>query len=483
MRKGTEFTRDVRRTVPGPPTRPIRSTARVARIAWEAWRFRRGADAAISRRQQTRLQALVRHAQTASPYYRSLYRHVAAEPVSLASLPVVSKRDLMAHFDDWVTDPDITIASLRRDFLSDHSLVGARYLGRYHVATTSGTSGEPAIVIHDDASWAAFQFAGRRGEGQFIARWKPLRELLLRGLRVAALFVADGHVGACAAVESARRRSTFLANRTRVLSVLRRLPDLVRELNEFQPTVLEGYPSALALLAGERRTGRLMIQPLLAITAGEQLTAALRADIESAFGCPVENRYASTEFPGLSMECRHGWFHVNSDWYLLEPVDENYQPVAAGVVSHTVLVTNLANRVQPLIRYDLGDRVKLADTPCACGNRLPALKVEGRTSDPLSFDASSGTEVRVLPLALVAVIEETPGVHRCQAIRTGPRALRVRLQMASGADPRHVWQAVDERLHAFFAAQGTARISVEHAVEPPAIDPKSGKFRQVWSAR
>ncbi len=57
------------------------------------------------------------------------------------------------------------------------------------------------------------------------------------------------------------------------------------------------------------------------------------------------------------MECAHGLFHVNSDWYILEPVDEDYRPVAPDVGSHTVLITNLANRVQPLIRYDLGDRV------------------------------------------------------------------------------------------------------------------------------
>ena len=186
----------------------------------------------------------------------------------------------------------------------------------------------------------------------------------IRGLRTAELFIADGHIGAAAALESALRRSPFLANRARVFSVQRPLPDLVKEINEFQPTVLEGCPSALALLADEQRAGRLTIQPLLAITAGEQLTAAVRADIESTLGCPVQNRYASAEFPGLSMECLHGLFHVNSDWYLLEPVDENYQPVAPGVVSYTVLVTDLANRVQPLIRYDLGDRAKLAATPC-----------------------------------------------------------------------------------------------------------------------
>src|SRR5512139_931019 len=75
---------------------------------------------------------------------------------------------------------------------------------------------------------------------------------------------------AATALESARRRSTFLANRARTFSVLRPLPDLVKEINEFQPTVLEGYPSALALLANEQQAERLTIQPLMAITAGEQ---------------------------------------------------------------------------------------------------------------------------------------------------------------------------------------------------------------------
>lgn len=57
---------------------------------------------------------------------------------------------------------------------------------------------------------------------------------------------------------------------------------------------------------------------------------------------------------------------MNADWVLLEPVDERHRPTPPGVPSHTVLLTNLANRVQPLIRYDLGDSVTLLDRPCQC---------------------------------------------------------------------------------------------------------------------
>ena len=124
----------------------------------------------------------------------------------------------------------------------------------------------------------------------------------------------------------------------------------------------------------------------------------------------------------------------------MEPVDDTFRPVPPGELSHTVLVTNLANRVQPLIRYNLGDRVQLAAGPCACGSPFPALRVEGRSGGVLSFaaadgasskgqvtgqvrdgTASDGKVVTVLPLALGTVIEETAGVRRFQAIRTGPR--------------------------------------------------------------
>lgn len=354
-------------------------------------------------------------------------------------------------------------------------------LGRYHVVTTSGTSGDPAVIIHDADSWALLATVGRRGEWRFVAAREVLWGIARCGLRVAALFAGGGHFGAAAALESARRRNPSFVRRFRVFSVLRPVPDLVAELNDFQPTALEGYPTALALLAEEQRAGRLNIRPVLGITAGEELSATGRADLESTFGCPVQNRYGSAEFVALATQCSVGLFHVNSEWFLFEPVDKKYEPVAPGVTSHTVLVTNLANRVQPLIRYDLGDRVKLAPRLCACGNRLPAMTVEGRTGELLTFASSDGAVVQILPLALGTVIEETPGVRRFQAIRTGPRTLSVRLETWVDADPAAVRRAVDERLYEFFKAQGIGSVVVEHSPDPPAVDPRSGKFRQVWS--
>lgn len=452
------------------------------RTVWDTLRAEHGGGSTITRLQHERLQRLVRHARTASPYYRSLYQGLPARVTDPRVLPPVAKRDLMAHFDDWVTDPDVTLAGLRRDFLSDLSLVGRPYLGRYHVFTTSGTTGEPAVLVHDRESWQVLHIVARLRARRALRAWHLMPDVARRGMRSAVLFATGGHYGGVVLAESVRRRSPLLARRVRVLSVLRPVEELVAELNEYQPTLLSAYPSALALLAEEQIAGRLRINPLQAITAGEAMTDEYRRVIDTAFeGLRVVQGYAASEAPGLAIMCDEGSFHVNTDWYLFEPVDENHQPVPAGTTSHTVLITNLANLVQPLIRYDLGDRVEVATAPCPCGSVLPAVKVEGRTNDVLTFEASEGRVVRVLPLALASVVEETPGVHRFQAIGAGPRTLTVRLEAQEGADPDEVWNAVEERVTAFLAAHGAAGVTVVRADEPPTVDARSGKFRQVWS--
>ncbi|MGZ4660486.1 MAG: phenylacetate--CoA ligase family protein [Arthrobacter sp.] len=451
------------------------------RVAWDTWRAERGGPAAIARLQKVRLAELVEFARFASPYYRRLYRDVPDSVTNPRQLPPAGKRDLMEHFDDWVTDPHLILAKLKSELLSDPSQLGSLYRGKYLVVTTSGSSGEPAVLVHDRTSWVVVSAVVRVRERWTLVSSAEIRALFRRGLRGAALVAGGGHFAGVVMTEYARRRSPFIARRLRVFSVLRPLPELVAELNDFKPTVLYGYPSAMLQLAAEQKSGHLKIRPVLAISSGENLSDRGRAEIEAVLGCRVTERYLSSEVPALTSRCRMGSFHVNADWYIVEPVDHNFQPVPAGVTSHTVLVTNLANRVQPFIRYDLGDRVEMAADPCPCGSPFPVVKIEGRSGDVLAFRAADGGEATVLPLALGTVVEETAGVRRFQAIRTGPSSLTVRLELWPDADPAAVRAAAREQLTGFFAAQGCDAVDVRFADELPRPD-LSGKFRQVWSA-
>lgn len=435
----------------------------------------------LARVQRTRLRNLIRHARTASPFYRHHYRQVPSGCDGLSELPVLDKPTLMSNFDDWVTDPDVTLGDLRRDFLAHDECVGRLYLGRYLVMTTSGTTGEPAVLLQDRLSWRVYNILGRT-RPQPVMRRIDLGELARRGIRTAALFATGGHFGAVALAERVRGISPFLADRTRVFSVLRPIDELVAELNDFQPTLLSGYPSVFVLLAAEQRAGRLRIDPVHILCAGELFTPAMREAVHSAFGCPITQGYAATEVPALAIECTQGFLHVNSDWYVLEPVDSDRRPVPPGVRSDSALVTNLANRVQPIIRYDLGDRVMLQPQPCACGSPFPVVAVEGRTNDLLSFETAEHQSVQILPLALGVVIEETPGVHRFQAIGTGPRDLTIRLDVDDEPLRGDVEREVQSRVREFLRSHHVNDVTIACASEPPRQEPRSGKLRQVLQA-
>jgi phenylacetate-coenzyme A ligase PaaK-like adenylate-forming protein len=135
----------------------------------------------------------------------------------------------------------------------------------------------------------------------------------------------------------------------------------------------------------------LRITPLFIIFVGENVPGRARRYIETTFGCRSYEEYGSTENGVVAVQCRAGWLHYSADWYVLEPVDTRYRTVPAGTRSDTVLITNLTNRLMPLIRYDQGDCVVLKPGPCACGSPFPAIRVAGRTDDLLDLPRLSGT--------------------------------------------------------------------------------------------
>ncbi len=446
-----------------------------SRIAWDVVRAEQQGPAGIASRQRGRLTALLAHTRRSSPFYRQRYAAADAHPDGLRDLPPVSKPELMGAFDEWVTDPAVTWAAVS-DFLADSSRVGHPFLGRYFVCTTSGTTGVPGVFVHDPAALAVFRaLVAARVDRHWFSR-RQLLALTLRRFRWAAVVGTGGHFGGAGWMEAERHRSRWRARSYRLVSVHRPLPQIVAELNAFDPAMLTAYPSALQLLTAEQRAGRLRIRPVVVETAGESADPRLRADAAAAFGCTVHDAYACSEFLFLAFDCPHGWLHVNEDWVILEPVERDLTPTPAGRASHTVLVTNLANHVQPLIRYDLGDSVLVRPDPCACGSPLQAIRVSGRRDDVLRLGGVRGGAVSIPPLALGTVVDSLPGVRRCQVIQTAPDAVEVRL----AADDRdQVWAELSRAITAYLAAQGAASTRLTLSPEQPETAPGSGKFRRV----
>jgi phenylacetate-coenzyme A ligase PaaK-like adenylate-forming protein len=450
-------------------------------VAWDAWRAARGGPPAIAARRAARLDALVRHARSASRFYAEHHRGLPEGPVDLTRLPPVRKPELMARFDDWVTDAAVTRAGVEA-FVTDPGRVGEDFLGRYVVYTTSGSTAEPALLVQDRRAVAVMTGLTYARSAGVVPPGLLLR-VLARGARQAAVFAPGGHYLSATMFERRLRAHPVRGRWSRYFSVLDPLPQLVAQLNDFRPALLGTYASALGVLAEEQEAGRLRISPLVISSGGEMLTPTVRRRAERVFGAVVVDTYNASEATPLSLPCRQGRLHVNADWYVVEAVDADRRPVPDGHRSETVLVTNLANHVQPIIRYELGDSVVVGAEPCPCGSPLPTITAEGRTDEILRVPGATGDEVALLPMAVATVVEETPGVRSYQILQTAPTALTLRLDVDPGAGRDEVRRRARARLADFLRTQGAAPgVAIELADDAPQAHPRSGKLRHVLRA-
>jgi phenylacetate-coenzyme A ligase PaaK-like adenylate-forming protein len=474
------------------PSRHAATPSAAGRPVYDPWRTAAAyADAlAVSAapervwrsRQAARLEALLDDVLPRSPLYRACWqdRPALAPHERLALVPPIPRRTLVRRFDAWVTDPALTRAALC-EFVHDRDRRGAAFAGRdgqYQVCESSGSSGEPALFAHDARALAvADALEAARGPLTLpgAGTLPGLPEMWRAGARVALVAATDGHYASVIALERLRALNPWLAATLRSFSFLQPLADLSRALEAFAPDVLASYPSMAWVLAEEQAAGRLRLKLATVCTGGETLTPATRRRLSEVFAAPVHDSYGASECLFIASPCRAARLHLNADWVILEPVDGRGHAVPEGEVGRTTLLTNLANAVQPVVRYDLGDRVRCVPGRCACGSSLPVIEVQGRADDVLSLRDAAGRSVHLAPLALTTVLEEQGGVFDFVLSAVGPQSLRLAL-FAPGADARRAGGAL--RAHLRSAGLGNVRLVVKSDVHAPPRG-RSGKRQRV----
>ena len=330
------------------------------RLTWDADRIR------AERRDRCR--ALLAVATERSPFHARRLRSVdpaTFELDDLSRLPVMTKVEMMEHFDDVVTDRRVTRAGVERAIEATTTApvpISGEH-GDVVVITTGGSSGRRGVFAFDVTAFATF--------GATLMR--PAMARLAggggppAGFRIAMVAAASPiHATGCATRMLAGSPMPFVS-----VPVTLPLDEIVARLQELEPPLLYGYPSVLARLAKERQAGRLRIAPLGVTTTSETLRPDLRQTIAAGFGVPIVNVYGTSEgLVGVSPPDDR-WLAFADDCCIVELVDEHDQPVPPGSSSAAVLVTNLYNHVQPLIRYRIEDRF-LAGLPAADHGHLRA---------------------------------------------------------------------------------------------------------------
>ena len=355
------------------------------------------------------LTGLLAHAVKHSPFHRERLAGLDVDridPLDLSALPVMTKHDMMSVFDDVVTNRSLNL-ELVEEALAAAGEVPATIDGQYVVMASGGSSGQRGVFVFDRAALVDFILSLSRG---LLARLEAFGGPPPRwGSRSAwspphRLFTPPGWWCRSATPTTPRSGSTPRPPRCRWPRSSSGSTPPDRPPSMATPRCSIAWPENDVRAAS---TSRRSPSPRPARPCCPKCERPSPRPSASPSGTPSARPkgWSGRALPGEEP------LTFNSDLCIVELVDEDDQPVPSGTPSAKVLVTNLYNRAQPLIRYELTD--SFVRQPDAVEHGHFRACVEGRTEDPLRYD-----DVDLHPHAVRAVLVATAAVLDYQVRQT-----------------------------------------------------------------
>jgi len=341
--------------------------------------------------QRLSIGSLIRHAYEHVPFYREHFSRAGVRPKEIRRaddlwrIPSITKKELLAA-GFTATDERIPRERL---------IVGA----------TSGSSGQRLTLF------------GTRDETSRLGGylWSPL---VAAGLKPTHRIVTVGSKHFQFAPPP--YRCTWLSREGTV-------EEWIRTLRRIEPHAIIGQMERIALIAHELlRSGRVLRRRVQRIwTFGWTLTEEVRAVIRDAFGVDPIDAYGTTETIWVAMQCgKRLGLHIPSHRLVVQcSVPGNpAKPAAPGQVGDLIL-TDLARRTMPIIRYRIGDAGAVVHRSCLCGRAGPEIvNLLGRVMD--LFVSEDGRPVGSGELRVFRALR-LGWLSDCQVIQETPRRLRL----------------------------------------------------------
>ncbi|WP_433510819.1 phenylacetate--CoA ligase family protein [Nonomuraea sp. CA-143628] len=346
------------------------------------------------------LRTLVRHAYDNVPHYRRLLDPALVRRLQsardLADFPVLDRTDLHGKAGDEL---------LATGFTPDNT----------RAATTSGSSGIPITIRNSE-----------RDLGYLRATY--LQDMLSNGLRPTDRIAYF-------------RVNPFLRHPLERFGVLRNfhiptgrsLDEQVAAFLAARPTFLIGFPNVIRSVVDElRRRGVRHRGVRTVLFGGERLSPTARAQILHYFGAAHREVYASVEVFTIARTCPRGALHLRSSDLVVE-VEHEDGTVSVEDGEGDILITRLHSEAMPLIRYRLGDRVRIGPNDCPCGVATTPIvrEVIGRSQDRIA--GADGR--RYYGDFITFPVQSFPEVSRMQLVQDRPGSLEVRVVLAHDARP------------------------------------------------
>ena len=417
--------------------------------------------AEFERRQLKRFRNFAAFVQGRSRYYGRVMKEHGIDPATCTpqQFPVLAKTDVLRNFDDIVTEPEVTTRGIEEFLHGSHDPL-ERYLGRYTVIHTSGTSGQVGHFVFGPKAWA-------RGLAQVANT--PSFGFLPRRRKAAFLGAADGHYAGISMTGSAQLWPMKLLFRGRYFEINKPLAAAIEGLNKFQPDILVSYGHTLTVLAEKQMEGVLKIHPRQITSSAEPLPPYRREVIEKAFGPIVRNLYSCSEHLCIGIrEANADSMRLIEDDLIIELFDDH------------MLVTNLFNRVMPLIRYLMND-VMIPVASSGNGPYRSTADAVGRTEEMARFTNRHGVVDGISPHTIMEML--IPGVRSFQLRITGAASCTLVIVLVADATEQTRSTAIaaaEARLKAILAQKEMDNVAFTIAVatEIP-TDPRTRKFKQI----
>lgn len=432
-----------------------------ARLTWSSEQ--------ISREQTNALRKLLAHAAEYSPFHARRLSSIdvsTVDPSDLAKLPVMTKTQMMESLGDVFTDRRLCCSDIEAALAETHDQPVPLLDGEYVALASGGCSGRRGLFAFDRSAMTSFFTSVLRvppaDHAAPAIQLEPVDRITM--VAAPAAVHATGFAGALTTDDG-------WPVRFEVVPATLPVPQIVKRLNEIQPKLLGGYASMLTRLSYEVRAGRLDIAPALVSPTSETLLPEMRRAIGAAFGVPVVDGFACTE--GLTGKTlpNSDVFVFNTDMCIVELVDADNQPVPQGIPSSKVLVTNLHNMTQPLIRYELND--VFVQQPGSTRHGYLRAAVQGRSDDVLRFG-----NVDVHPIVVRSVMVSSAAVidYQVSQIHSG---IEISVVAVDAFDANDLTRELQRAL----GSAGVDRVDVKvRRVDQLDRDVGSGKLRRFLSS-
>lgn len=414
----------------------------------------------IKEQQKIDFLKLVQFASLHSPYYKMIIKKYRINVTNCKpeDFPILTKTDVIKHFDQIVTNPLITKNKIA-EFLEHSSDSTELFLDKYYVIHTSGSSGTVGYYVYSQKELtkglANFTYANSL---------KPFQKLAY----VAAI---KGHF-AGATMASITKKLPLIYRDIQTFDINAPFSEIISKLNKMQPTSISGYPFALRKLAEAQDEGELHITPKILQSGGDPLLQHDKDYIQKVFNAQIINVYAASEFLliGLGKDAYGGM-------YLME------NNLLFEINATCTLITNLFNYTLPLIRYRMADRLQpIEDTL----HILPFTKVKsiiGRTELVPIFINERGEEDFISDAIITEIFIKNITKFQMHLISKKDFVFKVCLEPHIKKTEAHdAIKQLEKKLRSILGEKRMKNVTFSiEVVDHLSVDPKTGKFKLIIS--